>query len=132
MSEETIIQPNPAQIRELLQVLRDQQTFERAKEEAAVMSRGQVGLREARPLHDDDVGDFAQLEATIPAKHYWMIRRKYGAGFFRDDASMRDLRRHHPEYFTKTVSGRIQSGYGSKQQPVRRVRFGRGTLQLAT
>lgn len=131
MTEE-IIQPNPAEIRALLQVLRDQQTFERAKENARVMAAGHVGPREARPLMDDEVGEFGQYEATIPAKHYWAIRQRYGAGFFRDDGCMKDLKRHHPEYFARTVSAKITNTPKYSPNPVRRVRFDRGTLTLAT
>lgn len=125
---EEIYQPSPHEVRGLLQVLRDQQVLERAKEQAKVLASGQVGPRQARPLSDDQVGEFARLEATVPAKHYWMIRKKYGAQAFRDDGFMKDLRRHHPEYFTETVSGRIQSGFGSKSRPKPRVKFDRGTL----
>jgi hypothetical protein len=128
MSEELVI-PSPNEVRALVQVLRDQQTFERAKENARVMAAGHVGPREALPLRDDEVGEFGHYEATIPAKHYWAIRQKYGDKFFKDDGCMKDLRRHHPEYFCRTVSGRITNT--PKYSPQRRVKFDRGTLQLA-
>lgn len=131
MSEEILI-PTPNEVRALVQVLRDQQVFERSMENAKVMAAGHVGPMEAHPLADDEVGEFGQYEATIPARHYWAIRNKYGAGFFKDDESMRDLRRHHPEYFCKTVSRRITNTPKQSQKPVRRVRFDRGTLTLAT
>lgn len=131
---EEILPVRDEEARLLCKLLSDEQTFKDAQEEYQRQRNGHTGIhgmREVIPLRDgrDDV---AQMEAEIPKRFYWSRRRKYGRELFTTDAGMKDLRRHHPEFFPKQISGKIMSGYGGKFDPARRVYFAPGTMTFAT
>ncbi len=131
-----LVVPSPAQCQVLCQWLRDEQELARVKEDAQLLAHGRNPLPQTLPLREgkNDVGRF---ECFIPKKFYWSRRKKYGRELFTSDAGLKDLRRHHPDFFTETVSGKAVSGYGGCYDgrpvpPLRRVRFDRGTFQPAT
>lgn len=124
---------------QLLELLREEQLLKDAKEAAAIQASGKIGLRgsaEVLPLRDGRE-DWGQYEANIPPRFYWSRRKQYGEGLFNTDDGIKDLKRHHPEFFPTTISGKITSGFGGKYDgrtttSRRRVNFGRGTLDLTT
>ena len=127
-----LVVPSPAVCHALCKWMQDEQELERVKEEAA-LHQGAMPLREAVPLR---VGkeDAAQMLAFIPPRFYWSRRQKYGRGLFNTEAGIKDLQKHHPQFFPKQISGKIMSGYGGRgvQNHRRRVCFGRNTFTPAT
>ena len=129
-----LVLPTADEARVLVDFMRDEERLAQVKEEAALRARGANPLPQTLPLRDgkDDVGRF---ECFIPKKFYWSRRKKYGRELFTTDAGLKDLKRHHPEFFTETVSGKTVSGYGGRYdgRTVRRGRvvFGPGTFNAA-
>lgn len=90
-------------------------------------------LNEALPLRDDGE-DFGVFEANIPMALALDLERRpgFGPGYLKDPSGMKDFLKQHPECRVKTVSGKIQSGYGSKRLSRTRVIFGRNTMTFAS
>src|SRR4051794_10666411 len=107
---EEIVIPTLAETRVLIQFMKDEQKLKEVREQARLAAHGHHGLRETKPLCDGK-DDFARFTAFIPPQFYWSRRQKYGKELFTTDAGLKDLKKHHPEFFTKTVSGQAVSGY---------------------
>lgn len=86
-------------------------------------------LTERLPVRDDG-DDIGVIEARIPAELYFRLlkQKNFGEEGMHSDEGIRDIQKAHPFTKVKTVSGKLQVGFGSKATPVRRVNFGRGTL----
>ena len=106
---ETVRKPSSAHVRALTADLLETQRRRAAQEDAAILARGRVPLARTLPLRDGR-DDFGRLECFVPKGRYWRLRKKYGRGLFTSDAGLKDLRRHHPEWFTQTVSHRPTFG----------------------
>lgn len=136
---EQVIAPTPEMVRVLCEEMHKEIVLQHVRHDAEILRRGRIGLPQTLPLMDGR-DDFGRVEAFIPKHRYWELRRKYGRGIFTTDDGMKDLKRHHPEWFPETVSPRIQVGAGGKWNRVapgghsrlrRRFRFGAGTMEFA-
>lgn len=108
-------------------------TQEHARAEAHLNRFAGNPLNEALPLRDDGE-DFAIVEANIPSAVAMAVETdpNFGPAYLKDPSGMKDFLKHHPQCRVKTVSGKIQSGYGSKRPARNRVVFGRNTITFAT
>lgn len=83
-----------------------------------------------RILRDDRGSSFGEVPMQMVQSHYMQFEKLYGKGFMRDDGSVRDVLKHHPEYRVKTVNDRltiVKPEFGAKSAPARgRVRGKRG------
>jgi hypothetical protein len=88
---------------------------------------------ERLPLREDG-DDIGRIEARIPKNLFFhlMQQKNFGWDGFSSDEGMKDFLKTHPACRVKTVSGKITVGYGSQSARKPGVKFGRGTLNLAT
>lgn len=121
------------EMRAVLEVLAHKETIRLALL-AQKMNRIAASHRdqERLPLRDDG-DDIGRVEARIPSELFWHLQQQnnFGMDGFTDNGGMKDFLTAYPQCRVKTVSGKIQSGYGSKPAR-RRMVFGRGTLTLPT
>lgn len=107
-------------------------TEDHARVEKQMKRFGGNPLREALPLRDGRE-DFAVVEAHVPAALALAVETdpNFGPGYLKDPSGMKDFLKHYPQCRVKTVSGKVQSGYGSKRPARGRVIFGRNTMTFA-
>lgn len=91
---------------------------------------------ERLPLREDG-DDIGRIEARIPKNLAFSLMKQKNFGFdgFTSDEGMRDFLKVYPQYGVKTVSGKTSVGYrGTRnaERGNRKVKFGRGVLNLAT
>lgn len=94
--------PPLAHVRAMIAELKEDSRRKDAIEDAAIARRGRTSLPRTRALPEGS----GRMECFIPKRRYWRLRRKYGREIFTTDAGQKDLRRHHPEWFTETVADR--------------------------
>lgn len=104
-SEPKPAKPTLAQTRALIEDLQERNRIADAREDREIQRRGKIPLPRTLPLRDGQE-DAGRMECFIPKRRYWRLRQKYGRGLFTSDAGLKDLRRHHPEWFTETVNRR--------------------------
>lgn len=108
-SEPKVMKPTVAQTRAMIEDLHGQQCRRAAREDAEIARRGKTPLPRTLPLRDGRE-ELGRMECFIPKGRYWRLRKKYGRGLFTTDAGLKDLKRHHPEWFTETVNPRPTFG----------------------
>jgi hypothetical protein len=109
-TEPRAAKPSLAHVRTMIADLTETQRRRAAAEDAAILRRGKIPMPKTMALRDGRE-EFGRMECFIPKGRYWRLRRKYGRELFTTDAGQKDLRRHHPEWFTETQSHRPTFGF---------------------
>lgn len=109
LKSESRRQPGPAHVRAMIADLKELKRAKRAREDAVWARRARHPLHQTRALPDG-----ARFECFPPPTRYWDLRHKYGRELFTTDAGQKDLKRHHPEWFTKTVADRQTFGLSAR------------------
>lgn len=112
-SEPRARKPSLAQTRALIADLHERDRILDAREDREIRRRGKISLPHTHALREGN-DESGRLECFIPKRRYWQLRKKYGRGLFTTDAGQKDLRRHHPEWFTETVSRRPTFGFSRR------------------
>lgn len=107
------VKPSLAQTRALIADLREQDRILDAREDREILRRGKTPIPRTMALREgrDESG---RLECFIPKRRYWKLRQKYGRQLFTTDSGLKDLRHHHPEWFTETISHRITFAFTAR------------------
>lgn len=107
------VKPTLAHTRALIADLQERNRVLDAREDREILRRGKTPLPRTMALRDgrDESG---RMECFIPKRRYWRLRQKYGRQMFTTDSGLKDLRRHHPEWFTETVSARPIFGFTAR------------------
>lgn len=89
---------------------------------------------ERLPFRDEHGDDYGRVEARIPKSLFFGLKhqKNFGEEGLYSDDGMKDVLKAFPQCRVTTISGKVTSGYGSKQPARNRVVFGRNTITFAT